>query len=180
MHAVTRVAIAACAVLLAAGAALAMSRAMVIVPAAPVPRAAGASVDPALTQRKGEWSVVCPKTGNPLVDFSPVDRGQTLNRLVLTVHNCSTKPVKLTKPVVWLGGKESQTEHLLLDTKRTNLSTLTLQPYESAQAIFSWEPPMDAEGDVLSVDFPGIGQGEIREPLALSLTTRAWISGWTQ
>ena len=69
---------------------------------------------------------------------------------------------------------------LLLDTKRTNLSTLTLQPYESAQAIFSWEPPMDAEGDVLSVDFPAIGQGEIREPLALSLTTRAWISGWTQ
>lgn len=152
-------------------------------PATTAPRAAaswaGASADPALTQRKGEWSVICAKTGQPLVDFSPVDRGRSLNRVVLTVHNCSTKPVSLKAPIVWLGGKEAQSDHLPLDRERTKLSKLSLAPYESAQAILSWEPPLDADGGVLSVDFPGIGQGEVREPLGLDLQTRTWISGWT-
>lgn len=191
MHHLTRSTLAAGTLILAFGAAFAMQPRT---PAASVPvgsassssaRVSGAPVnEPGLTQRKGEWSPICATTKQPLVDFSPVDRGNGHHRILVTVHNCSALPVDLAQPLVWLGGREGMTDYLRLDAERTHLTPLSLPAWQSAQAVLNWEDDgrVCATGcsDVLSLRVPGIGEGELRDSLGLTLTTRAWLSGWTR
>lgn len=149
--------------------------------ASPQPSASGTpAVKPALTQRRGEWSPMCAATGQPLIDFSSIDRGQGLHRILLTVHNCSDKPVELTEPVLWNGGREGYSDYLRLDAERTHLTPLTLPAWESAQAVFTWEGDGSGPLDKLSIRLPGIGAGELEDALGLTSTTRAWLSGWTR
>lgn len=192
MHYLTRVTLQGCAVIVSIGLAVALVRAAsprsTFVVASPEPSSSMVSeplgLDPTLTQRKGEWSPICAKDGEPLIDFAPVDRNTTLNRILLTVHNCSEKPVKLGEPMLWQGGKESMSEHLRLDPERTSLTALTLEPWESAQAVLSWEPTgyVDTQDPgILSVRWPGIGEGELQEQqLGLTSTSLVWLSGWTR
>lgn len=152
-------------------------------PAQPIQRE-----DPALTQRRGEWSPLCATTQNPLVDFSPVDRGNGRHRVLVTVHNCSSEPVPLDEaPVVWFGGREMMAEYLRPDPERTDLRPIALAPRESAQAVLTWESfgapdPQGVQGGALSVRMPGIGEGELKDPDLADLTpaSRAWLSGWTR
>lgn len=194
VHHLTRSTLAAGTLILAFGAAFAMQPRT---PAASVPggsasssagaAASGATTlnEPGLTQRKGEWSPICATTQQPLVDFSPVDRGNGHHRILVTVHNCSALPVDLTQPLVWLGGREGMTDYLRLDAERTHLTPLSLPAWQSAQGVLNWEDDGRActgQGcsDVLSLRVPGIGEGELRDSLGLTLTTRAWLSGWTR
>lgn len=153
--------------------------------------------DPALTQRRAEWSPLCASTQNPLVDFSPVDRGNGRHRILLTVHNCSAAPVTLDEaPVMWIGGREIMAEHVVRpDPERTDLRPITLAPRESAQTVVTWEsfgvpaepngPPGSPEsvsGGTLSVRMPKIGEGQVQDPglVDLTPTARTWLSGWNR
>lgn len=129
----------------------------------------GSGLDPTQTQRKGEWSVTCGTTGEPLLDFSPVDRGRGQNQLILTAHNCSGQAGRATM-VVWFGGREGMTDFAQLDPDRTSVTELTLAPWESAKAVVTWEPAPGEEGSVLSVRLPGIGEGQLTDD---SLAIRA-------
>ena len=201
MHAVTRATLAACAVIGTvgiAGTGLAAVIGAFERPAAPAPAPvvqkpqAGTGLEPRLTQRKGEWSPLCATTQEPLIDFSPVDRGTLRHRILLTVHNCSREPVEIGEPLLWLGGREGHTDYLRLDAEQTQLTPTTLEPWTSATAVFTWEADgvavqqPDDTGlaplgrGVLSVRIPGIGEGELQdERLDIGFTTRAWLSGWT-
>ena len=139
------------------------------------PTATGA---PVLTQRKGEWSPTCQSSGQPLIDFSPVDRGANNNRVLLTVYNCSDESVELAAPKLWLGGREGMTDYLTLDAEDTHLTALSLPGRSSAQAVLSWQGGED--GGVLSVSLPGIGEGELHDDLGLDFSSRVWLSGWTR
>lgn len=148
--------------------------------------------DPALTQRRGEWSPLCPMTQNPLVDFSPVDRGNGRHRVLITVHNCSAEAVTLDEaPLLWFGGREMMTEYLRPDPDRTSLASITLEPRASAQMVLTWESfgaapanpdAVDAASGVVSVRMPKIGEGELRDPGLhdLTPTSRVWVSGWSR
>lgn len=152
--------------------------------------------DPALTQRRGEWSPLCASTQNPLVDFSPVDRGNGRHRVLLTVHNCSADPVTLDEPpVLWFGGREMMAEHFVRpDPERTELRPITLAPRESAQMVLTWESfgapanpngapgGSDVVGGVLSVRMPKIGEGQLQDQALVDLTptSRTWLSGWNR
>lgn len=197
MHAVTRTTLAACAVIGTVGIAGTGIAAVIgaleppVAPAqgsAPVAQQPGSGLEPRLTQRKNEWSPVCATTQEPLVDFSPVDRGTLRHRILLTVHNCSREAVEVGEPLLWLGGREGHTDYLRLDAEQTHLTSVTLEPWTSATAVFTWESDgvaVDPEtgqrpaGDVLSIRVPGIGEGELHDNLDIILTTRAWLSGWT-
>ncbi len=186
VHYLTRTSVAGATVILAVGAAIGLAQ--LGRPTPPTPAASsvtstrtdqGSGLDPTQTQRKGEWSVTCGTTGEPLLDFSPVDRGQGQNQLILTAHNCSEQPVTLTTPVVWFGGREGMTDFARLDPDRTSVTELTLAPWESAKAVVTWEPAPGEEGSVLSVRLPGIGEGQLTDDsLAIGPTSRLWLSGW--
>lgn len=184
VHHLTRSTFAAAALVVAVGFAFAIQPRPAPPETAPATTPAQASgLEPRLTQRKGEWSPVCATTKEPLVDFSPVDRGTVRHRLLLTVHNCSAQPVELSEPRLWLGGREGLTPYLRLDAERTQLSPLTLAAWQSAQAVLTWEDDAQrsASGsDTLSVAVPGIGEGELNDALDLAADTRVWLSGWTR
>ena len=184
VHHLTRSTLAAAGLIVAVGLAFAIQPRPAAVTQAPTSAPAQASgLEPRLTQRKGEWSPLCATTKEPLVDFSPVDRGTVRHRILLTVHNCSAQPVPLTEPRLWLGGREGMTAHLRLDAERTALEPITLAAWESAQAVLTWEDDaqVTASGsDVLSVAVAGIGEGELKDTLDLNLDTRIWLSGWTR
>lgn len=187
MHHLTRTTLAGCAVILALGVAAGLPGLMAqraapprAAPAAgPLPNHGGSGVDPGLTQRTGEWSVVCGRTGEPVIDFSPVDHGQGHHRMILTAHNCSEKPVTPGEPLVWFGGREGFTDYARLDPDRTDLTPRTLEPWASATAVLVWEPESGETGDVLSLHIPDLGEGELRDPtLGIGPTSRIWVSGW--
>lgn len=199
VHHLTRSTIAASVLILAAGVAFAMQPRTPPPPSAPPPAAPAAQPagqltereDPSLTQRRGEWSPLCAMTQNPLVDFSPVDRGNGRHRILLTVHNCSAEPVTLDEaPFLWFGGREMMAEYLRPDPELTDLAPITLAPRESAQAVLSWESfgaPAALEGEgqaggTLSLRMPKIGEGQVEDPALHDLTpaARAWLSGWTR
>lgn len=186
VHHLTRSTLAGATVILAVGGAVGLANLGRSTPPAPAASTGvgvrtdrGSGLDPTQTQRKGEWSAICGKTGEPLLDFSPVDRGQGQHQLILTAHNCSEQPVTLTTPVVWFGGREGMTDFARLDPDRTSVSELTLDPWESAKAVVTWEPSPGEEGSVLSVRLPGVGEGQLEDDsLAIGPTSRLWLSGW--
>ncbi|WP_232548307.1 DUF4232 domain-containing protein [Propioniciclava soli] len=184
MHHLTRTTLSGCAVILALGAAIGLSglnrpTPEPLLPPASAPEAArGSGVDIAMTQRRDEWSPVCATTGEPLIDFSPVDHGQGVHRMTLTADNCSDQPVTLTEPAMWFGGREGLTDPLRLDAGRTELTPLTLEPQASATAVLTWESAPGEVGTVLSIRLPDVGEGELQDDLALGPTSRVWLSGW--
>ena len=100
---------------------------------------------------------------------------------MLTVHNCSTEPVRIDRPELWLGGRKGTTPELRLDTDRTHIMPLTLAPRTSAQAVLTWEVTglsSNPDTGALSVHQPGIGDGELKEALLLDDTSRVWLTGW--
>lgn len=189
MHHLTRSTIAASTLILAIGAAVALANSpLPAPPAASVPRevqppAPRVPDPPHLTQRSGEWSPICAATGEPLVDFSPVDLGSGRHRVLITAHNCSATPVELTEPVVWFGGREAMAEPFRPDRDRSEVTPLTLPAWESAALVLTWESgairtPED-RGGVLSIRVPGVGEGELQDTaLGIGHTSRGWLSGW--
>lgn len=149
-------------------------------PAAPTASAAApASADPeagTLTQRKGEWSPICARTGQPLVDFSPIDVGTGVSRMVLTVHNCSDEAVTVPRPELSVLDLT-----LKLDASASGRS-LRLAPGESAVAVLSWR--QDSQFTMgptpLAVRVAGIGEGELSDQFGSSLIRKAQLSGWTR
>lgn len=195
MHHLTRSTIAASVLILAAGVAFAIQpRTPAPTPAPEPPAVRQPQVvtqreDPALTQRRGEWSPLCAMTQNPLVDFSPVDLGSGRHRVLITVHNCSAEPVTLEEePFLWFGGREMMAEYLRPDPERTDLRPIEVAPRESAQMVLTWESfdaPADPNaqvGGTLSIRVPKIGEGQLQDPAlsGLTPTSRAWLSGWTR
>lgn len=126
---------------------------------------------------------MCAETTQPLVDFSPVDVGSGRSSMLVTVHNCSFAPVDLTEPRIWFGGWQMTAEYLVPDAEHTDLRPPALEPYSSAQVVLSWEGDGQAqlgETGVVSLDFPGIGQGEVRGVSDIGPESTAWLSGWTR
>lgn len=129
------------------------------------------------TQRKGEWSPVCGKTKEPLVDFGPIDHGRGRNRVLLTVHNCSAKAVALTRPEVF--NPMAEDRPIQLDKAATDLRPLRLRPWESATVLLSWEPTdQGVPSERVGVRVAGIGPGELADELQLVNAKRVWLSGW--
>lgn len=140
---------------------------------------APASASPAsgtLTQRKGEWSPICARTGQPLVDFSPIDVGTGASRLILTVHNCSDAAVTVRRPQLSVLDLP-----LELDAPASGRS-LRLAPGESAVAVLSWRQDSQfTRGPTpLAVRVAGIGEGELSDLFGSELIRTAQLSGWTR
>ncbi len=128
-----------------------------------------------LTQRKGEWSPTCARTKQPLIDFSPIDHGQSRNRVLLTVHNCSPDPVTLRLPRLEL----TKQEWLTVDGRPPK--PIRLKPWGSAMTVLSWDPTRpDPRGPVpaFGVRVAGIGEGQLTDDLGLGMT-RITFSQWT-
>lgn len=181
MHVLTRITVATATLVAAAGAVFILGPHPESPPPPPEPPAYVPPAEngpPVLTQRKGEWSPTCQQSGQPLIDFSPIDRGSNNTRVLLTVFNCSDSPVEVGEPTLWLGGRKGMTDFLSLDPADTHLTPLLLPGRSSAQAVLSWQG--GGQGDTLSVSIPGIGEGELRDNLGLDHSSRVWLSGWNR
>lgn len=130
-----------------------------------------------LTQRKGEWSPICAKTGQPLIDFSPVDQGQSLYRLVLTVHNCSAKTVLVRQPRLMLD------RFTTLDTDGNAPKPIRLTPWQSAATVLSWSPTSDdprGPSNRFEVHLANIGEGQLIDDALGEGMSQVRLTQWTR
>ena len=144
-------------------------------PAPPPSATVAVDLPERLTQRKGEWSPVCAKTKQPLIDFSPIDRGQSRNRVLLTVHNCSARTLTLRQPTLELTRLET------LTIQGRQLKPIRLKPWQSAMTVVSWNPTRsDPRGPVpqFGVHVAALGDGQLTDDLGAGMT-QIRLSQWT-
>ena len=130
-----------------------------------------------LTQRKGEWSPICAKTGQPLIDFSPVDQGQSLSRVLLTVHNCSASPVLVRQPRLMLD------RFTTLDTDGNAPKPIRLKPWQSAAIVLSWNPTSDdprGPFNRFEVHLANIGEGQLIDDALGEGMSQVRLTQWTR
>lgn len=128
-----------------------------------------------LTQRRGEWSPICARTKQPLIDFSPIDHGQSVNRLVLTVHNCSAKVVTLRQPGLELSDDEP------LATQGPALKPIRLKPWASATTVLTWNPTATDPNRVIAqfaVRVTDIGEGQLTDQVGPGMS-KIHLTQWT-